>query len=232
MVLKIHHKPKNMKIGFLITLLITGIHFSTFSQETSEDKIFDYAETKHEFSLDIAPIIQGNYPSSLLYRQHYISKNGKNVALRLGAQLGANVSSTEIQNNSQGSQVVGRNHQSLYVFVGKEWQKQFHPRIIGYYGADLNFGLSRSLSKVNASPSNPSEIINRDHSISIGTIGFLGMKYHFSKHFSVSAETGASLSFNSWKSDASSNNNVAVNQSNNLSLGMIPLRAIRFAFHF
>jgi hypothetical protein len=53
-----------MKIGFLITLLLTGIHFGTFAQETSENKIFDYAETKHELSLDIAPIINGNYPSS------------------------------------------------------------------------------------------------------------------------------------------------------------------------
>lgn len=233
MVLSIHLKPNKMKNGFLITLLVTGIQFSTFAQETSEDKIFDYAETKHELSLDMAPIIQGNYPSGLLYRQHYVSKNGKNVALRLGAQLNANIASTENSTSAPDPDLVDRNYQNLNVFIGKEWQKQIQSRIIGYYGADLNLGYSRSSFNNTPGSTNQTDFTNKDNSYSIGTIGFLGMRYHFSKHFSISAETGANLSFYSSTSETNSNTNAASKSKlNSLGFGMIPLRAIRFSFHF
>lgn len=222
-----------MKIGFLITLLLTGIYFGTFAQETSEEKIFDYAETKHELSLDIAPIIQGNYPASLLYRQHYVSKNGKNVALRFGAQLNANIASTENSTSAPDPDLVDRNYQNLNFFVGKEWQKQIQSRIIGYYGADLNLGYSRSSFNVTPGSTNQNDFTNKDNSYNIGTVGFLGMRYHFSKHFSVSAETGASLSFYSSTSETNSNTDAASKSKlNSLGFGMMPLRAIRFAFHF
>jgi hypothetical protein len=222
-----------MKIGFLITLLVTGIHFGTFAQEESEDKIFDYAETKHELSLDIAPIIQGNYPASLLYRQHYISKKGNNAAFRLGAQLNANIASTENSTSAPVPDLIDRNYQNLNVFIGKEWQKQIQSRIIGYYGADLNLGYSRSSFNLTPGSTNQNDFTNKDNSYSIGTIGFLGIRYHFSKHFSVSAETGANLSFYSSTSEIISNTNASSKTKlNSLGFGMIPLRAIRFAFHF
>jgi hypothetical protein len=147
-----------MKIGYLIALLVTGIHFGIFAQEESEDKIFDYAETKHELSLDIAPIIQGNYPASLLYRQHYISKKGNNVAFRLGADLFGNVSSTD--NSGSVTEAIDRNNQGINVYIGKEWQKQIHSRIIGYYGADFNLGFSRSSYNADALTSNQLDITN------------------------------------------------------------------------
>ncbi|WP_373494299.1 hypothetical protein [Aquiflexum sp.] len=222
-----------MKIGFLITLLVTGIHFSTIAQETSEGKIFDYSETKHELSLDFAPIIQGNYPSSLLYRQHYVSKNGKNVAFRVGAHLGANIASTENSTSTFDPDLVDRNNQNLNVFLGKEWQKQIQSRIIGYYGADLNLGYSRSSFNVTAGSTNQTDFTIKENSYSIGTIGFLGIRYHFSKHFSASVETGADLGFYSYTTESNANTNTASkSKSKSLGFGMIPLRAIRFSFHF
>jgi hypothetical protein len=220
-----------MKKLTLFFLLFIAVISQTIAQESTEKPVFDYAETKHEFSLDIAPIINGHYPSNLLYRQHYISKKGNNVAFRLGADLFANVASTE--NTGSVSEAIDRNSQGINVYIGKEWQKQIHPRIIGYYGADFNLGYSRSSFSADAITSNQLDITNKDYSYSVGTTGFLGMRYHFSKHFSASAETGANLRFHSFTYESNINGDLSTkSQNNSLRFGMIPLRAIRFAFHF
>jgi hypothetical protein len=221
---------KKLTLFFLLFIVVIS---QTFAQESTEKPVFDYAETKHELSLDIAPIINGHYPSNLLYRQHYISKKGNNVAFRLGAQLNANIASTENSTSAPVPDLVDRNYQNLNVFIGKEWQKQIQSRIIGYYGADLNLGYSRSSFNLTPGSTNQNDFTNKDNSYSIGTIGFLGMRYHFSKHFSVSAETGANLSFHSSTSEINSNTNAASKTKlNSLGFGMIPLRAIRFSLHF
>ena len=221
---------KKLTLFFLLFIVVIS---QTFAQGLSEKPVFDYAETKHELSLDIAPIINGLYPSNLLYRQHYISKKGNNVAFRLGAQLMANIASTENSTWAPVPDLVDRNYQNLNVSIGKEWQKQIQSRIIGYYGADLNLGYGRSSFNSTPGSTNQNDFTNKEYSYSIGTIGFLGMRYHFSKHFSVSAESGANLSFHSSTSEVISNTNAASKTKlNSLGFGMIPLRAIRFAFHF
>lgn len=212
----------------LILLFFLGAAIPrVFAQEFSEKTVFDYSETKHEFSLDIAPIIQGNYPSSLLYRNHYVSKNGKNVALRLGAIVNADFGTYIFDGGNQKD--LYSNSQGINVYVGKEWQKTFHPKILGYIGMDFGAGFGRSEI---LDPNRGNDSINRSF-FNFNSTGFLGMRYHFSKHFSVSAETSASLNFNSATNVIETPDNPIINEYfTSFGLSMSPLRAVRFSFHF
>lgn len=216
-----------MKKLSILFLFLCAFRTQVSAQESTEKSVFDYSETKHEFSLNIAPIIQGNYPSSLLYRNHYVSENGRNVALRLGAIINADFSSTKSGSGSLND--LNRNNQGINLYAGKEWQKTFHPRIIGYYGVDFGVGFGRneirntyqSNSKINST------------SFNLNSTGFLGMRYHFSKHFSLSAETSAALNFNTGTNKIENPNNPYIRENfTSFGLSMAPLRAIRFAFHF
>jgi hypothetical protein len=214
------------KMSILLLFLIVVIN-QVSGQESTEKTVFDYSETKHEFSLDLAPIILGQYPSNLLYRNHYVSKNGKNVALRLGATLNSNFTSTQADGVNQID--VNTNQQGINIFVGKEWQKTFHTRIIGYYGVDFGAGFGRNEIRNAFQGDN---VINSS-SFNLNSTGFLGLRYHFSKHFSVSAETSAALNFNTGTNRTEMPNVPTVNENyNGVGLSMSPLRSIRFAFHF
>lgn len=223
-----------MKKRLLILLFCFGLSALGFAQETAEPTVFDYAKTKHELSLNIAPVLVGEYPFDLLFRKHYVNKNGKNVALRLGASLNANLGSFETDNPGGNSQ--SNNGQTLQAYIGKEWQRTFHPRIIGYYGTDLSVGYGRYSNDV--TPNDPSQVSGyTTHSVAnLGAVGFLGMKYHFSKHFSLSVETSAQLNFSRSIESITESTQTAFGEQttrrNNFALSMSPLRAIRFAFHF
>ncbi|MCF1751604.1 hypothetical protein [Mariniradius sediminis] len=223
-----------MKKRLLILLFCFGLSALGFAQETAEPTVFDYAKTKHELSLDIAPIIDGSYPTNLLYRRHYVSKKGKNVALRLGGSIGANVG--QFENNSPGGNVQDLNGQSFQVYIGKEWQKTFHPRIIGYYGTDLSFGYGRSFNEFTPNDPNQLPTTRRTTSANIGGTAFLGMRYHLSKHFSISAETSGTINYTNMTiydfRDTQTSSGEQTIQNNNLGLFLSPLRAIRFSFHF
>ncbi|MCL6259039.1 hypothetical protein M3O96_08075 [Aquiflexum sp. TKW24L] len=216
-----------MKKLSILFLFVIAVIAQVSAQESTEKSVFDYSETKHEFSLDLAPIILGQYPSNLLYRNHYVSKNGKNVALRLGANLNANFSSNQNDDGNQND--LNRNNQGINVYVGKEWQKTFHPRIIGYYGVDFGAGFGRNEIRNTYQSTNT---INST-SFNLNSIGFLGLRYHFSKHFSVSAETSASLNFNTGTNRIERPDVPTINENfNSVGLSMAPLRAVRFSFHF
>lgn len=220
-----------MKKTLGIAFLITAISFSSFSQEKPSDPVFDYSETKHELSLDIAPIINGNYPGSLLYRRHYKTKSDKNVALRFGLSLSSSDFRTVESDFTPINSTDFQNH--FYAFtIGKEWQKNFTTKIMGYYGIDLGFAYSGSSSKPNAD--DPTIITTqKNDSFNYAGIGFLGMKYHFSRHLSISAETGASARFNhTIYTEKRGISTAEKNKSQSFGLSFIPLSAIRFAFHF
>ncbi|PRY86992.1 hypothetical protein [Mongoliibacter ruber] len=216
-----------MKDLLLIALFLGAISSQAFAQEKP---IFDYEETKHELSLDVDPIINGNYPSTLLYRRHYKTKNDKNVALRFGLNFSSDFRTVETDFTPINSTDF-QNH--FYAFtIGKEWQKNLTTRMMGYYGIDLGFAYSGSSSKPNAD--DPAFITTqKNDSFNYSGIGFLGMKHHFSRHFSVSAETGVSARFN--HSIYTEKRGISVeekNETQSIGLSFIPLRAIRFAFHF
>ncbi|MCH6235484.1 hypothetical protein [Cognataquiflexum rubidum] len=224
-----------MKKLSILFLFVIAVIAQVFAQETTEKSVFDYAETKHEFSLDLAPIILGQYPSNLLYRNHYVSKNGKNVALRVGSTLGVDIRSFELDSPGGGN-VQKNTGQSFGFYVGKEYQRKFHPRILGYYGADLSFSYGRAFNEFKANdPSQPSST-NVHTFVNLGAVGFLGMKYHFSKHFSLSVETSTSFIYSQSTNSISEYTQTASGQEsisrNGLNFYMSPLRAIRFAFHF
>lgn len=214
------------KLSILFLFLIAVIAQAS-AQESTVKTFFDYSETKHEFSLDLAPIILGQYPSNLLYRNHYVSKNGKNVALRLGAILNGNFTSTQTDGGNQID--ANTNQQGINIYVGKEWQKTFHTRIIGYYGVDFGAGFGRNEIRNAFQGDN---VVNST-SFNLNSTGFLGLRYHFSKHFSVSAETSAALNFNTGTNRTERPDVPTINENfNSVGLSMSPLRAIRFSFHF
>lgn len=216
-----------MKKLSILFLFLCAILPQVSAQESSEKTVFDYSETKHEFSLDLAPIILGQYPNNLLYRNHYVSKNGRNVALRVGAIVNADFGSYIFDGGNQND--LYSNSQGINVYIGKEWQKTFHPKILGYLGMDFGAGFGRSEIM---DPNRGNDSINRSF-FNFNSTGFLGMRYHFSKHFSVSAETSASLNFNSATNIIETPNNPIINEYfTSFGLSMSPLRAIRFAFHF
>lgn len=216
-----------MKKLSILFLFLCAILPQVSAQESSEKTVFDYSETKHEFSLDLAPIILGQYPNNLLYRNHYISKNGRNVALRVGAIVNADFGSYIFDGGNQND--LYSNSQGINVYIGKEWQKTFHPKILGYLGMDFGAGFGRSEIM---DPNRGNDSINRSF-FNFNSTGFLGVRYHFSKHFSVSAETSASLNFNSSTNIIETPNNPIINEYfTSFGLSMSPLRAIRFAFHF
>lgn len=220
-----------MKKRLLILLFCFGLSALGFAQEFDEPTVFDYAKTKYELSLNIAPVLVGEYPFDLLYRKHYVNKNGKNVALRLGGSIGANFGQFENNGNKQ-----DQNGQSFQVYIGKEWQKTFHPRIIGYYGTDLSFGYGRSFSELNPVDPNQTVTSRRTTTANIGATAFLGMRYHLSKHFSISAETSGRINYSNMtvydlQSNQTGSGETSI-QNNNLGLFLSPLRAIRFSFHF
>jgi hypothetical protein len=216
-----------MKKLLILSLFLSTLITQVSAQESAEKTVFDYSETKHEFSLDLAPIILGQYPNNLLYRNHYVSKNGRNVALRVGAILNANLTSTQADGGNPND--VNTNNQGINVYVGKEWQKTFHPRIIGYYGVDFGAGFGRNEIRNNFQGDN----VLKSTYFNLNSIGFLGLRYHFSKHFSISAETSAALNFNTGTNRIERPDVPTINENfNSVGLSMSPLRAIRFAFHF
>jgi hypothetical protein len=217
----------------LVFVLLTAVSSFSQAQEATENTIFDYSETRHEFSLDLAPIILGNYPGDLLYRKHYISKNGKNVALRVGAMVNANFGSTE---NLGGNPNSSENQNvRLNLYIGKEWQKTIQKKIIGYYGLDFGVGYSETYLAIDTDDNNPNfaPLNQSSFGLHVNATGFLGVRYHISKHFSLSTETALLAGFNHHIQEnsfagVSSPNTV----NNNFNFGMMPLRAVRFAFHF
>jgi hypothetical protein len=219
---------KKLSILFLFFCVVLT---QVSAQESTEKTVFDYSKTKHEFSLDLAPIILGQYPSNLLYRNHYVSKNGKNVALRLGAYLNADVSSSENEGGNLNN--TNRDNQGINIYIGKEWQKTFHPKIIGYYGIDFGTGFGRSSFDVQPNDPNLIPYSQKSTSFNLNSTGFLGMRYHFSKHFSVSAETSIILNFNTG-TNTFIRPDIEDSESNfsGVNLSMSPLRAVRFSFHF
>lgn len=220
-----------MKKLLILFLFVIAVIAQASAQESTEKTVFDYSETKHEFSLDLAPVILGQYPSNLLYRNHYVSKNGRNVALRLGAYLNADVSSSE--NEGGNLNTLNRDNQGLNIYVGKEWQKIFQKRIIGYYGIDFGTGFSRSSFDVQPNDPNQLQYTQKSTSFNLNSTGFLGIRYHFSKHFSVSAETSATVNFNTGTNKTISPNvDESETSFSGVGLSMSPLRAIRFSFHF
>lgn len=222
-----------MKKLTVFLFLLSAVLNQSFGQDSTEKPIYDYAETQHEFSLDILPIIIGQYPSSLLYRKHYQTKNGKNAALRFGLHLNSQFQTME--SDAAQINVTNTRGNGIALTVGKEWQKNFTPKNMGYYGVDLGVGFSESRNEQNFESTGSVNIQDNNY-FNFSSTGFIGMKHHFSRNFSVSAESGVSAGFNqNYQNNHSKNQGRTVEDkrtTQSFHLSLIPIRALRFAFHF
>lgn len=222
-----------MKKLSIFLFLLSAVLNHSFAQESTDKPLYDYAETQHEFSLDILPMIMDNYPSSLLYRKHYKTKNDKNAALRFGLHLNSQFQT--IESDVAQINLINTRSNGIGLTVGKEWQKNFTPRNMGYYGVDLGFGFSESRNEQNFESSG-SVNIQDNNNFNFSSIGFIGMKHHFSRNFSISAETGVSAGLNQNYQNTYSKNQGRTEEdkrtTQSFSLSLIPIRALRFAFHF
>lgn len=219
------------KIIFSALALLVSL-FSV-AQETDQ-RNFDYQQTKHEFSLDLLPVIQGSNPVNLLYRKHYISKKGNDVGLRLGLQVGSSLAIGYTSDNQSNDMNI-KSH-NYHLSIGKERQIPMSKNILSYYGVD--FGTRYSSFKSTPATDDPDVTpFQSTHStFDFSSTGFLGVRYHLSPWFSIGAETALSLYYNfssttrtfTYPQDISTTKQTY----DNLGLRMDPVRSIRFAYHF
>lgn len=216
---------------FIFALLVS---LSTFAQEADQAR-FDYQQSRHEFSLDLLPIIDGSYPFDLLYRKHYLSKKGNNVALRLALHLGNSFSANETsENQNVGTKISSHNY---HVSVGKERQITVNRNILSYFGVDFGAGYSNSSTKpIQDGDANPGFMKSSHDGVNFSSTGFLGFKYHISSNLSIGAETALSIFYNhtSITRTFEPNTDIGASKSShdNFGLRMNHIRSIRFAYHF
>ena len=175
-----------------------------------------------------------SYPIDLLYRKHYISKKGNNVALRLALQLGSSFSANETsENQSLGTNISLHNY---HVSVGKERQIPVSKKIQSYFGVDFGAGFSNSSVKPMQDDVNSGFVKSSQDAVNVSSTGFLGFKYHISPNFSIGAETALSVyySHTSTTRTFESNTDIGTSKSSfdNLGLRMDHIRSVRFAYHF
>ncbi|EIM73350.1 hypothetical protein A3SI_18096 [Nitritalea halalkaliphila LW7] len=106
--------------------------------------------------------------------------------------------------------------------------------MIGYYGIDGGLGLTRFSASSEAAINQGFESVENDvRAISVHANGFLGLRYHFSPQFSLSAETSLRARYRNEHIEQIFGDFPAEEIStNSFSLATRPLHALRFAFHF
>ena len=217
----------------ILSIFALFLSLSTFAQQADPAR-FDYQNNKHEFSLDLLPIIDGSYPFDLLYRKHYSSKKGNNVALRLALQLGSSFSANETsESQSLDTNISSHNY---HVSVGKERQIPVNKNILSYFGVDFGAGYSNSAVKPRQDNADPGFVKSSHDSVNFSSTGFLGFKYHISPNFSIGAETALSVYYNHTSTTRAIESNTAIDTGksshDNFGLRMNHIRSIRFAYHF
>jgi len=127
---------------------------------------------------------------------------------------------------------------NYFISVGKEWQKPVLHNFIGYTGADFGVGLfSQRFYGVEGPRPGPGETESlRFQSLNYSFTYFWGVKYHILPRLSVFAEMGIAANYLDNRTferknffDATSER---IDSFNNLSINLIPLRALRIAYHF
>jgi len=230
LIFHIYPNPMKKSIFFAFALFVS---LSAFAQQPDQAR-FDYQQSKHEFSLDLLPIIDGSHPFDLLYRKHYISKKGNDVALRLALQLGSSFSANETsESESLGTNISLHNY---HISVGKEKQIPVSKNIQSYFGVDFGAGYSNSAVKPLQDDLNSGFVKSSQNAFNFSSTGFLGFKYHISPNFSIGAETALSVYYNHTSTTRTFETNTDIDTSkstnDNLGLRMNHIRSIRFAYHF
>ncbi|MCH7412566.1 hypothetical protein MM213_03640 [Belliella sp. R4-6] len=225
-----------MKIKFLLLFAMT---FSSvaFAQTDDEDekRVYDYSKTKHELAVDVRPIFSGNFNPSLFYRKNYTGPKGNNMGFRL--DMSFNNTFNENLSYFQNFTYNKVNNLDYGLRIGFEKQKFINEKFIAYGGLDLILGFSNMrFRERNDLPFENTAFANVDN-FRLGLGNFWGVKYHLNSRLSVSAETGFDvIHFKRVTKTAESTDNFSeVNRQDGLSsisLNLIPLKALRIAYHF
>ncbi|MCH7397212.1 porin family protein [Belliella sp. DSM 107340] len=226
-----------MKIKFLLlfAMLCSSVAFAQ-TEDEDEKSVYDYSKTKHELAVDVRPIFGGNFNPSLFYRKNYTGSKGKNMGFRL--DMSFNNRFNEDQYSFQNFIYNKANNLDYGLRIGLEKQKFINEKFIAYGGLDLIFGFSnlRFRERTDLPPFDNTAFANVDD-FRFGIGNFWGVKYHLNSRLSVSAETGFDAIYSNRviKIAESTQNFSEVDKQDGISsfaLNLIPLKALRIAYHF
>lgn len=223
-----------MRNALLSTLFCFVFAVTSIAQEGTKP-VFDYTQTKNEFAVDILPVFGGNQPISLFYRSNYQNSRGVPGGFRLNFALG-----NEFVSYSDGITNNQFENQTIHLYglsIGWERQKIITDRILAFAGMDLGFayGAEKLSNPIRPAGERDSNFLRVD-TFQYRLTPFTGVKYHFNSRISVSAETGIELGFTK---DIEINRRFVggaeieqKSTANSFGLQIVPLRALRLAYHF
>jgi len=220
----------------LLSIFAAVISLPIAAQESEKPLVYDYEATKHEIAIDIVPLLGGDLPLSFFYRKNYLSPQGKQRGFRVGlaATNQFNPVDVVIDNTNFTKEAI----LNYFISVGKEWQKPVLHNFIGYTGADFGVGLfSQRFSGVEGPRPGPGETESvRVQSLNYSLTYFWGVKYHILPRLSVFAEMGIAANYLDNRTFEKKNffdaRSERIDSFDNFSLNLLPLRALRVAYHF
>lgn len=220
----------------ILTALSILVSLPMLAQEADKPLVYDYETTKHEIAIDIVPLLGGNLPLSFFYRKNYQTPNGNQRGFRLSLAATNQFNPVDINiDNTNFSKEAILNY---FFSIGKEWQKPVLHNFIGYTGIDAGVGLfSQRLYDVEGPLPGPGDISSiRFQTLNYNLTYFWGVKYHILPRLSLFAEMGISGNYIDNRTFQKTNrfdaSNERIDQFSNFSLNLLPLRALRVAYHF
>lgn len=214
-----------------LLLLYAGIPPAK-AQSPTPDSLIRY---KWEIATDLLWLIDKNTVPrfSIFGRMNITTKTGKHRAwrLRLATDF-SKVDSTQI-NNSTPTDI---DQFDGFLAAGYEWQK-VRKKFTYFYGTDLLFSYLSFRYETN-SISRQDGFQSKIDDWSLGLVGFFGVKYFISSHFSVSTESSLSLLYNSFDRRNSSGTVMFPNGTRNsvdrneLLVRINPLYVLNISYHF
>ncbi|WP_143962458.1 hypothetical protein [Litoribacter populi] len=221
-----------MKIIYAILLLTCfTFTFGAYAQtDEQEDRGFDYGKFKHEFSVDLIPVINGDLPARFFYRKNYTTPKGKMMGFRLG--LGGSLTSAPADFAYESATFERQRVFNYQMLIGLEMQKSISPKFIGYQGLDFVLGETINRFDQNVVPGQLQHF--QQSNFSIGGTYFWGAKYHILPRLSVFAEMGLVLENNTVANSTYRNFDMREREStqSGMQLRFLPIRNISIAYHF
>ncbi|MFC0264779.1 hypothetical protein [Fontibacter flavus] len=217
----------------LLLSLAMFVAFSAFSQTEEEKAVFDYKQTKHELAVEIPPIFGGAYPYSLFYRKNYTGQNGKAMGFRANLHF-----RNEFRDNLSFFQNTAYNKSNFLNYgieIGLERQRKLSEKFIGYGGIDGGFFYTNSRFKELTQMFEGNDAFVNVDDFSFSLTKFWGMKYHINSRFSISAETGFQGRYSTSVTRSATDRFGEVQEQkgeSSFSFNLVPLRALRVAYHF
>lgn len=234
----------NFKHSFLWILL-----FASLGLSAQHDSIpFNNRLYKQEIGIDCKGIFNGNLGAALIYkvrndRSKLIAVTyAKNHRFQFAFNSNFVVSDkTERQDGPSQSTYYLKPYKYLYVNAAYGFERvRFYNRFNFYYGVDFGPSFTYQQNGYYVRTNNNSILyyyadFGKTTSIGLNVIPFFGMKYRFSRRFSVSAETGFAFSYFLQKTelfDPYSQTVDGINTQHGFQTNTQYLRFLSFNYHF